>query len=183
MELDKVTLQVGELKSDNLVSVQTEENVIEVAKLMDQKEIGSVLVRRKGELVGIITDRDIITRVLSKGLDAATMKVSEAMSSPLMTIEENASVEDAAKKMAKHHLRRLVVEKNNQKVGLISESDIIRVDPELHFLISEQSKLEARMVPNEPHTFTLAGFCEECGNYSARLRKIDGQWLDEDCRD
>jgi hypothetical protein len=75
----------------------------------------------------------------------------------------------------------LVVERNHQKTGVIAESDIIRVDPELHFLIRERSKLEARTTPNEPQSVTLAGYCEECGNYSARLRKVDGQWLDEDC--
>jgi signal-transduction protein with cAMP-binding, CBS, and nucleotidyltransferase domain len=169
--------------TEGLVSVDTEENVIQLAKLMDEKGISSILVRRKGELVGIVTDRDIITRVVSKGLDATKTKVGEVMSSPLMTIEEDASVDEAAKKMAEHNVRRLVVERNHQKTGVIAESDIIRVDPELHFLIRERSKLEARTTPNEPQSVSLAGYCEECGNYSARLRKVDGQWLDEDCRD
>jgi hypothetical protein len=53
----------------------------------------------------------------------------------------------------------------------------------LHFLIRERSKLEARMAPQAPHEMIIAGFCEECGNYSARLRKVDGQWLDEECRE
>ena len=181
--MDQVTVKVGELKTENLISVDSNENVIQAARLMEEKRISSVLVRRKGELVGIITDRDIITRVVSKGLDVAKVSVSDFMSSPLMTIEEDASVDDAAKKMAEHGVRRLIVEKDNQKVGIISESDIIRVEPELHFLIRERTKLEVRMTPNEPQALTLAGFCEECGNYSARLRKVDGQWLDEDCGD
>ena len=111
------------------------------------------------------------------------MKVSEVMSSPLVTIGEDASVEEAAKQMAENKIRRLVVERDHRKVGIIAESDMIRVDSELHFLIRERSKLEAKMTPNEPQAVTLAGFCEECGNYSARLKKTDGQWLDEDCRD
>jgi CBS domain-containing protein len=176
-------VKVGELKTENPVSMDSEENVMQAARLMNEKGIASVLVRRKGELVGIITDRDIITRVVSKGLDVEKIRVAEVMSSPLITIEDDASVDDAAKKMAEHGIRRLAVEKDNRKVGIISESDIIRVDPELHFLIRERSKLEARMSQNEPKLVTLAGFCEECGNYSPRLRKVDGQWLDEDCRD
>jgi signal-transduction protein with cAMP-binding, CBS, and nucleotidyltransferase domain len=169
--------------SENPVSVDSEENVMQVTRLMDTKRISSVLVKRQGELVGIITDRDIITRVLSKGLDATNVRASQVMSSPLITIGEDASVEEAAKKMAERRIRRLVVEHAHQKVGIIAESDMIRVDSELHFLIRERTKLEARMTPNEPQVITLAGFCEECGNYSARLRKVDGQWLDEDCRD
>ncbi len=174
-------VKARELMTSSLVSVGSEEPVIEAAKLMNEKGISSVLVKREGELVGIITDRDIITRIISKGLDGARVRVGEVMSSPLITIEEDASVEEAAKKMAEHGVRRLVVEKGHQKVGIISESDMIRVDSELHFLIRERSKLEAKMSRNESREITLTGFCEECGNYSARLRKVDGQWLDEDC--
>lgn len=183
MDGEEVVVKVRELMTQSLVTADSEADVIQVARLMDEKGISSVLVKRKGELVGIITDRDIITRVVSKGLDATKVRVGEVMSSPLMTVEEDASVEEAAKKMAEHRVRRLVVEKDHQKVGVIAESDMIRVDPELHFLIRERSKLEARMTPKEPQRVTLAGFCEECGNYSARLSKVEGQWLDEDCRD
>jgi signal-transduction protein with cAMP-binding, CBS, and nucleotidyltransferase domain len=169
--------------TDNPVFLDTDESIMYVAQLMDRKGISSILVKRKEDLVGIITDRDIITRVVSKGLDPGKVKVGEVASSPLMTINEDASIEDAAKKMAEHHIRRLVVEKDHRKVGIIAESDMIRVDSQLHFLIRERSKLEGRMTPNEPGRVILAGFCEECGNYSARLRKVDGRWLDEDCRD
>ncbi len=183
MDGAEVVVKVRELMTQSLVTVDSEAVVIHVAKLMDEKGISSILVERKAELVGIITDRDIITRVVSKGLDAAKVRVGEVMSSPLLAIEEDASVEEAAKKMAEHRVRRLVVEKGHQKVGVIAESDMIRVDPELHFLIRERSKLEARMARKESQGVTLAGYCEECGNYSARLSKVEGEWLDEDCRD
>jgi CBS domain-containing protein len=169
--------------TENIVSVDAEETVIQAARLMSEKELSSVLVKRQGELTGIITDRDIITKVVSKGLDPTKVRIGEVMTSPLMTISEDASVEEAAKNMAEHNIRRLVVERDHQKVGIIAESDMIRIEPELHFLIRERSKLEAKMTPNEPRVVTLAGFCEECGNYSVRLRKVDSQWLDEDCRD
>jgi signal-transduction protein with cAMP-binding, CBS, and nucleotidyltransferase domain len=181
LEREEVVVRVRELMTEGLVSVNSEETVMQAARKMDEKGISSVLVKRQGELVGIITDRDIITRVVSKGLDVTKVRVSEMISSPLITIGEGVSVEEAAKKMAEHSIRRLVVERDHQKVGVIAESDIMRVDSELHFLIRERSRLEARMTPNEPQKVTLAGFCEECGNYSARLRKVDGQWLDEDC--
>jgi signal-transduction protein with cAMP-binding, CBS, and nucleotidyltransferase domain len=154
-----------------------------VAKLMSQKGISSVLVERQGEILGIITDRDIISRVVAEGLDATKIEVSQVMTSPLLTIGDDASLDEAAKKMAEHCVRRLVVERAHQKVGIISESDMLRVDSELHFLIRERTKLEAKMTPAEPRALTLAGFCEECGNYSAQLRKVDGRWLDDDCRD
>lgn len=183
MERGEVVVKVRDLMTENIVSVDAEETVIQAARLMSEKELSSVLVKRQGELTGIITDRDIITKVVSKGLDPTKVRIGEVMTSPLMTISEDASVEEAAKNMAEHNIRRLVVERDHQKVGIIAESDMIRIEPELHFLIRERSKLEAKMTPNEPRVVTLAGFCEECGNYSVRLRKVDSQWLDEDCRD
>ena len=176
-------VKVRDLMTEGIVSVDGEETVIQAARLMSEKELSSVLVKHQGELTGIITDRDIITKVVSKGLDPTKVRVGEVMTSPLMTISEDAPVEEAAKNMAERHIRRLVVERDHQKVGIIAESDMIRIEPELHFLIRERSKLEAKMTPNEPRVVTLAGFCEECGNYSVRLRKVDSQWLDEDCRD
>lgn len=183
MKRKEVVVRVRELMTESIVSVDSKTSVMEAAKLMAEKAVSSVLVRSQGELVGMITDRDIISRVISKGSDSSKVRAGEVMSSPLLTIDENATVDEAAKNMAEHNIRRLVVESGHQKVGVIAESDMIRIDPELHFLIRERSKLDVRMIPNEPQRVTLAGFCEECGNYSARLRKVNGRWLDEDCLD
>ena len=64
------------------------------------------------------------------------------MSSPPITVSPDATIGEAAKKMRDNKIRRLLVEKNHQKLGTIVESDIIGVDPELHFVIREKSKLE-----------------------------------------
>jgi len=72
-------VKVRELMTADIVSVDVEETVIRAARLMDEKRISSVLVKLQGEFVGIITDRDIITTVVSKGLDATKVTVSEAM--------------------------------------------------------------------------------------------------------
>ena len=99
-----------------------------------------------------------------------------------LTTGEEATVDDAANKMKENKVRRLVVEKNYRKVGIIAESDIVRVNPELHYLIRERSKLQATLTPSEPREVVLAGYCEECGNYSPRLRNTNGRWLDQECR-
>lgn len=181
MEREEVLVKVRDLMTESLVSVELEDSVMKAAKLIDEEGVSSVLVKHGEELSGLITDRDIISRVVSRGLDPAKVRVSEVMSSPLITISEEATVEEAARKMRENGIRRLVVERNHRKVGIMAESDIIRINPELHFLIRERSKLEPRLTPDEPQEVTLAGFCEQCGNYSARLRNVNGEWLDKDC--
>jgi hypothetical protein len=75
-----------------------------------------------------------------------------------------------------------VVEENHQKIGIIAESDMVRIAPELHFLIRERSKLDVQLHPTEPQTVIFAGFCEECRNYLDNLSNVNGKWLCEECR-
>jgi len=72
-------VKVRDLMTENIVSVDAEETVIQAARLMSEKELSSVLVKRQGELTGIITDRDIITKVVSKGSDPTKVRIGEVM--------------------------------------------------------------------------------------------------------
>lgn len=120
---------------------------------------------------------------MSLGLDPRDMIVGEIMSKPLITIGEDASVDEAAEKMRDNKIRRLIVKAERSIVGIISESDIVRVEPDLHFLIREHSRLELRPSSTvEPREISFAGFCEACENYSENLENIDGRWLCEECR-
>jgi len=74
---------------------------------------------------GIVTERDLVRRVMAQKKPLET-KVSEIMSTPLITIEENASLKDAARKMVKNKIRRLPVKKKNELVGIIATSDFVR---------------------------------------------------------
>jgi CBS domain-containing protein len=183
LQEEELALKVSDLMTRNLAYVTAEENVMEAARLMGKRKISSVLVKHGEELSGILTDRDIIGKVVSKGLDPSKTRVSEVMSSPLITNGDQESVEEAAKKMRKKGIRRLVVERNHEQVGIIAESDIIHVDPELYFLIRERSKLEAIPTRTQPREMLLAGPCEECENYSSALKNINGRWLCENCRE
>jgi CBS domain-containing protein len=182
LEQDELVVRVGDVMTSSLISIREEEPVVEAAKLMDKNHVFSILVKRGEAFSGMITDRNIISRVVSKGFDPSKIMVREVMTAPLVTIDENATVDDAANMMKVKGVRRLAVERNHKVVGIITESDIIRINPELHFLIRERSKLETRPAPSKPGRTVLAGLCEECGNYSGELGNRNGRWLCEDCR-
>ena len=141
--------------------------VTEAARLMDRKRIHSILIEHGKAFSGIITDLDIISRVVSKGLEPSKVKVREVMTSPLVSIGEDATNEEAAKKMRENGVRRLIVESDDHKVGIIAESDIVRVTPELHFLVRERSKLEAGLTSRLPQEVVLAGYCEVASSDAA----------------
>jgi signal-transduction protein with cAMP-binding, CBS, and nucleotidyltransferase domain len=180
---EEPVLRVKDLMARNIITIQAEDSIIKAASVMDENGVSSVVVKEGNEFSGMITERNIISRVVSKGLDPQKIKVSEVMSTPLITISPDATIEEAARKMRDNKIRRLLVEENHQKIGIIAESDIVRVDPELHFLIREKSKLEAQFPsPTEPQEVTFSGFCQDCGNYSDDLRNVNGRWMCEECR-
>lgn len=168
--------------------VVTEENASanKVAKLMLDNKVGCVIVTNKEETpLGIVTERDLITRVLAKNVAPEKTTALEFMSSPLVTIEPDASVTEAAKRMRKKDIRRLAVIYKNNLVGIVSSKDILDVMPELLEIIQERTRIEGTASPDTTETAEeslLYGYCDRCGAYSENLREFNGQNLCEDCR-
>jgi CBS domain-containing protein len=104
-------------------TVEASATVEEAAKLMAEKDIGNVLVVENGEVQGIVTDRDIVVRVLAKG-NGPDASVREACSTGLETLSPDDSVEDAIKKMEQADVRRLPVVEDDKPVGIVSIGDL-----------------------------------------------------------
>jgi len=136
-------LQVGDIMTKEVIIIQYGKNMQDVAKLMKKHEIGSIIVVDDGKekrARGIITERDIIHKVLMKGKDPYKVKVEEIMSKPLRVIKADTSLEEAASAMRDNHIKRLpVVGDNSELVGLISEGDIMKVFPLIVDLMEEKA--------------------------------------------
>lgn len=119
--------------------------VLDVAKLMKRCSIGSVIVVEDKEgkrAKGIITERDIVYKVLSKGSDPYKAKVEEIMSKPLRVVRPDTTIEDAAKAMRENKIKRLpVVNDDNELIGLLSEGDIMKIFPVVVDLIEERAAI------------------------------------------
>ena len=121
----KMMPTVKDFMATNVITIDIQETVLEAAKLMHNQDVGDLVVMEGVEAKGIVTERDLVRRVMTqkKSLDT---KVSEIMSNPLITIEEEASLREAARKMVKYRIRRLPVVKKNMLVGIIAASDFAR---------------------------------------------------------
>ena len=172
---------VKDLMTRGIISVLPETTVIEAVKVMSNRDISSLLVMTEGKYVGIFTDRDVMKKVVAVGLDPKLTKVEHIMSAPLITISEDTGIEAAAEKMRDSKIRKLVVRNDVGVVGVISETDIARVEPELHLLIREHTRLQLPSSNYSDEGENFAGYCEECDNYSS-LEKLDGRWLCKECR-
>ena len=116
---------VKDFMTTNVITINAQGTVLEAAKLMHQQDVGDLVVMDGVEAKGIVTERDLVRRVIAQKKPLDT-KVSEIMSDPLITIEEDSSMRDAARKMVKYKIRRLPVTKKNVLVGIIAASDFAR---------------------------------------------------------
>jgi len=120
------TLRVTDVMVKEPVTIDSERAVKEAAILMDRAGCGCLLVTSKGKIVGIVTERDLVTRVLTKGGRISRTKVKSIMSAPIVVVEPEATVEAAAKMMAENRVRRLAVVDRKGLVGLITVGDVAK---------------------------------------------------------
>ena len=116
--------KIGELISKNLIYISSDSNAIRAAILMRENNISCLVVKERGEFVGIVTEKDIINKVVAEELYPGDVKIAEIMSKDLVSIPANERIEHAAKLMKNKGIRRLVVIEDDIVIGVITETDI-----------------------------------------------------------
>jgi CBS domain-containing protein len=110
---------------EKFVTVARDTDVQTAARIMRDRGIGSLFVTNDREIIGILTDSDMMRRVVAAGADATKTTVEQIMSAPIVTIEENKTLLDANDLMAQSHLRHLGVTRDGKLVGMISVRDLV----------------------------------------------------------
>lgn len=123
-DVPETEVKVDDFMTKEVVTADKETSVINIAKIMGSKRIGSVLITRDGEPFGIFTERDLLTAFLAQGRDLFT-EVGMDCSSPLAVIPAGTSVHRAAAAMALKHIRRLPVVKKDKFVGIVTARDLV----------------------------------------------------------
>lgn len=141
---------VRDIMKKNIISIDSSMTVGDTAKMMDDASIGAIVVLEHGIAIGIITERDLVRRIIAKGKPLST-NVKEAMSSPLIVINPDDTVWDLAQLMKTRRIHRVPAVKDSRLVGMVTTSDVVRLcsigsDDEMS-KITEQILL--RMKPKE----------------------------------
>jgi len=116
---------VSQLMRRNLISVQPGTSVADAARVMRERQIGSVFVKQSQRIVGIVTEPDIVRKVVGADLPPNGLAVEEIMSSPVVGIEETRPITEAADLMEQHRTRHLAVMKSGIIVGILSVRDLL----------------------------------------------------------
>jgi CBS domain-containing protein len=173
---------VKEAMKTNLAIVKPNTSILNAAKLMKKRKLGNVIVVEKKQPVGILTESDILKKIVAEGKNAKDVLVKDVMSTPVIVIDPYVSLEEAMKTMGKCNVRRLPVIENEELIGVITQKDISRISPILHEIsrewyditVSDESYLKKQI---------FSGKCEDCSILSANLKNVDGRLLCEDCVD
>ena len=182
------SMSVREIMSVNVVTMPPDASVREVARSMSEMDIGSIIISDKGRPLGIITESDIVRRVVSEDKDPKDTKAKEVMSSPLVHVTPDTALTETMRIMARGNIRRVAVLKNNSLAGIITSRDILRWSPELIDVLMESLKLRSETATSadeeedEDELIAYGGVCDSCGEYSTELALEDGRYLCDVCR-
>ena len=114
-----------------VVALDGNVSVKEAAEIMAQEDVSAVIVTVEGKANGILTERDILKRIVAEDKNSRKTKVKEIMSSPLVTIGPSTDLEEAARLMFEKKIKNLPVVHENRLVGLVGLQDILRFHPEV----------------------------------------------------
>jgi len=178
----KTGIRVGDAMTKQPFYVNSHTTLAECAHLMREKQVGSLLVKDDGALLGILTEQDIVRKAVAQSKSPAELSAAQVMEKQLITIGGNVDIFDAIHMMKKHDIRHLPVVANGELHGFLTLKDILKIEPELFELMvdrldirEEELKPIFRPKPNE-------GICQTCGEYADELTQVpDGNLLCIEC--
>jgi CBS domain-containing protein len=139
----EVTLKVEDVMVKEVITIDDDSTVKEAADVMNKFEIGCLIAIRKGKAMGILTERDLLKRVVAEGRDATKTKVKEIMTSPLIVAEPGMDLGEAVKLMFQMKIKKLPVVDGKRLVGLVSLTDIARFQPQMISILKQLAARQA----------------------------------------
>ena len=173
---------VKDVMSSPVITVYEDETAHKVAQMMNDYNVGCIIVKTRGDKpIGIITERDLVVRVMAKDMRPSEIVAKEIMTTPLITVKPEETVSEAARRMSRLNIRRLGVMYKGDLIGVVSSKDILAVTPELIEIMQEKARIEEES--EEPvENPSSAGYCDNCGTWSDNLKEVEGNFLCEECQ-
>jgi CBS domain-containing protein len=178
-------MSVKDIMTRDVVTIDIRSDVQNLAIKMIALEVGSIIITDKERPVGIVTERDIVKKIVCKNLSPGDVSIRELMTTPLITIPATEDVTSAMYRLVKMKIRRLPVVESGRLVGIVTDIDLLAASVEMGSIFSDlidmhRDRVRSTEVPRL--TFTQ-GICERCGIFKEDLILINGQILCEDCRE
>jgi CBS domain-containing protein len=170
---------VRDIMNSPVITAGPRESIVDIASKMKEHNIGSVIITDNEKPVGIVTDWDVVSKVVAKNLEPSSVDAGKVMQS-IHTVEASEGITEAARILRKNNIKRLGVVYKDRLAGIISSSDVIAVTPELVDVVSEKAAM-IRGEIGRPAS-TVSGYCDECDEWSDVLMYSEGTFTCEVCR-
>ena len=178
----KFKVRVGEIMKTEVRKLDMTEPIEKAAKIMKDENIGSVVVTGEKNIKGIVTMTDIVYKHVATGRGET---LADIMTKNPITISPNRTIDEAARLMVSKDIEKLLVFDNNRLVGIITNNDILGVEPALFEILLERLRIgskdtheDTRGELDETDDFVQ---CESCGTYSGSVKERDGKFLCNEC--
>ena len=133
-------LKVGDVMVKEVITVDSNSTVKQAADIMNKFEIGCLIATKDGKAVGILTERDLLKRIVSQAKSPRRTKVAAVMSKPMIVVEPQMDLEEAIKLMFKMKIKKLPVVEHGQLKGLVTLTDLARFQPQIIRILKKLSK-------------------------------------------
>ena len=170
---------VRDIMNSPVITAGPSDSVVDIAGKMKEHNIGSVIITENEKPVGIVTDWDVVSKVVASDLEPSSVDAAKVMQ-PIHTVEAGEGITEAARIFRKKNIKRLGVVYKDRLTGIISSSDVIAVTPELVDVVSEKAAM-IRGETGRPAS-PISGYCDECGEWSDLLMYAEGTFTCEICR-
>lgn len=178
----KTGVSVGEAMTTRPIYVTPKTTLAECATVMKQNNVGALLVKHQGNLVGILTEEDIVRRAVAKFKHPGDVIAEAIMAQHLITADPGTDLFEAINLMKDHEIRHLPVIDGKKLLGLATLKDILKISP--HLFETLVDKMELREEERKPinNYSEEEGLCENCGEYDSELvENDDGQLVCNKC--
>jgi CBS domain-containing protein len=180
----ETAIPVRDVMTRPVITADADIDVLTAAKRMALANVGCLIVVSGEKPIGILTERDLVKKVVAKAADPQAVKVGDVMSSPLVTISPDASLRDAASLMLKSGVKRLPVTSNERLVGIITDTDLVSGSSlGLSDVLSDLLEMHRESIHFQEARGVVHGICEVCGQLSDALENVNGELLCWSCRD
>lgn len=176
-----MSVLVKDVMSSPVITIDSKKTARDAGELMRKHRKGFLVVTERNKPAGVISESDLIEQVVSKGVKATKIKLSDLMKEPIIAVDPEDDILDASRKMKDNNIHRLPVVSGGRLVGVISLTDIAKTSPEMLDLLEYRLKMKEKL-PEIKEKIAL-GICDLCDNFSEDLQNVGDEWLCEDCRE
>ncbi|MFB3766284.1 MAG: cyclic nucleotide-binding/CBS domain-containing protein [Methanotrichaceae archaeon] len=177
-------IPVRDIMTRPVITASADIDIHSAAKIMSKANVGSLVIVSGAKPIGILTERDLVKKIVAQAVDPRMVKVEEIMKTPLATISPEESLRDAAAIMIKSGVKRLPVISDGKLVGIITDTDLVSGSSlGLSDILSDLLDMHRESIHFTESREVVRGICEVCGQLSDSLESVNGELLCWSCRD